>query len=56
LDEHPPPFGFRLTGYRLLNISVVFTFGMGMAILVYMGRSASPTTLDRIGGMVLGVM
>jgi len=56
LDELPPPLGVKLTGYRLLNMSVVFTFGMAKAILTYMGRSAMPTTLDWIGGALLAVI
>lgn len=56
LDELPPPLGVKLTGYRLLNMSVVFTFGMVKAILTYMGQSAMPTTLDWIGGAFLAVI
>lgn len=56
LDEHPPPLGVKLTGYRLLYMSVVFTVGMTKVILIYMGRSAMPTTLDWIGGTFLSVM
>ena len=56
MDEFPPPLGVKLTGYRLLNMSVVFIFGMAKAILTYMGRSAVPTTLDWIGGAFLAVM
>jgi len=50
LDELLPPLRVKLTGYRLLNMNAVFTFGMTKAILTYMGRSAMPTTLDWIGG------
>jgi hypothetical protein len=56
LDELPPPLGVKLTGYRLLNMSVVFIFGMTKAILTYMGQSVMPTTLDWIGGAFLAVM
>jgi hypothetical protein len=56
LDELPPPLGVKLTGYRLLNMSVMFTFGMSKAILTYMGRSAMPTTLELIGGTLLVVI
>ncbi|KAH9985921.1 hypothetical protein BJV77DRAFT_1071211 [Russula vinacea] len=45
-DGLPPPLGVKLTGYRLLNMSVVFVFGITKAILTYMGQSAVPTTLD----------
>ena len=53
LDELPPPLGVKLTGYRLLNMSVIFAFGTSKAILTYMGRSAMPTTLEFIGGTLL---
>ena len=56
MDELQPPLRVKLTGYRLLNMSVVFTFGVAKAILTYMGESAMPTTLDWIGGAFLAVM
>ena len=55
LDERPPLLGVKLTGYILLNISVVLTVGMTKAILTYMGQSAIPTTLDWIEGTFLAV-
>ena len=55
-DVPPPPLGVELTGYRLLNISVVFAFCLAKGILTYMGRSAMQTTLDWVSGGVLTVM
>ena len=55
----PPPLGVELSGYRLLNMSVVFAFGRfgpTKAILTYMGRSAMPTTLDWVSGACLAVI
>jgi hypothetical protein len=54
-DGLPPPLGVKLTGYRLLNMSVVFVFGITKAILTYMGQSALPTTLDWVSGAFLAV-
>ena len=45
-----------LVGYRLLNMSVVFSFGLTKAMLTYMDRSAMPTTLDWVSGVCLAVM
>ncbi|KAI0298129.1 hypothetical protein B0F90DRAFT_830869 [Multifurca ochricompacta] len=54
-DALPLPLGVKLTVYRLLNMSVVFTFGLAKAILTYMGQSVAPTTLDWISGALLAV-
>ncbi|KAK7688151.1 hypothetical protein QCA50_008521 [Cerrena zonata] len=43
----------KLTGYRLLNMAVIFTFGMVKAVLTYLGQSAAPTTIDWVAGVVL---
>ena len=55
LDVEQPPLGVKLTGYRLLNMGVVFAFGLTKAILTYMGQSAVPTTLDWVSGAFLAV-
>jgi len=58
-DNHgapPPPGGVKITGYRVLNMSVVFAFGLTKGILTYMGQSAAPTTLDWVSGAVLAVI
>ena len=52
----PPPLGVKLTGYRLLNMSVMFSFFLAKGILTYMGRSVMPTTLDWFSGGVLSVL
>jgi hypothetical protein len=54
-DGLPPPLGVKLTGYRLLNMSAVFVFGITKAILTYMGQSSVPTTLDWVSGAFLAV-
>ncbi|KAI9435752.1 hypothetical protein H4582DRAFT_620713 [Lactarius indigo] len=57
IDPRPsPPLGVKLTGYRLLNMTTVFSFGTAKAILTYMGRSTAPTTLDWVAGTLLAVL
>jgi len=56
LHDPPPPLGVKLTGYRLLNMSVIFDFCLAKAILTYMGQSVAPTTLDLVAGGVLTVV
>ena len=52
-DAALPPLGVKLTGYRLLNMTTVFSFGIIKAILTYMGQSTAPTTLDWVSGALL---
>jgi hypothetical protein len=37
MDATPPPLGVKLTGYRLLNMTTVFSFGFIKGILTYKG-------------------
>jgi len=55
-EEDPPPFGFKLTGYRLLNIAVIVGFGIFKAVRVYCGQTLTPTTLEIVGGAFLTLM
>ncbi|KAH9060680.1 hypothetical protein EDB87DRAFT_1614773 [Lactarius vividus] len=55
-DPTLPPLGVKITGYRLLNMMTVFSFGSAKAILTYMGQSAAPTTLDWVAGTLLAVL
>jgi len=55
-EEDPPPFRFKLTGYRLLNIAVIVGFGIFKAVRVYCGQPWTPTTLEIVGGTVLTLM
>jgi hypothetical protein len=52
----PPPLGVKLTGYRLLNMMTVFSFGITKGILAYLGQSTAPTTLDWVSGALLAVV
>jgi len=54
-DATPPPLGVNLTCYRLLNMTIVFSFGITKGILTYMGQSTAPTTLDWVSGALLAV-
>ncbi|KAI0247225.1 hypothetical protein BJV78DRAFT_953998 [Lactifluus subvellereus] len=55
LPPPPPPLGVKLTAYRLLNMSVVFSFGLTKGILTYMGQSIAPTMLDWVAGVLLTI-
>jgi len=46
----------KLTGYRLLNILVIFTIGLAKFILSLEGRSVTPTGLEWAGGSVLTIL
>ena len=53
VDATPPPLGVNLTGYRLVFMATVLSFGTVKTILAYMGQSIAPTTLDWVSGMFL---
>jgi len=55
-DVAPPPLGVKLTGYRLLFMTTVFSFGTVKGILTYMGQSIAPNTLDWVSGTFLAVV
>ena len=56
VDATPPPFGVKLTGYRLVSMATVFTFGTVRTILTYKGHSIAPTTSDWVSGTILMAM
>ena len=55
-EEDPPPLGFKLTGYRLLNVAVIVGFGILKAVRVHCGQPWTPTTLEIVGGTVWTLM
>jgi len=56
-DEGDPlPLRVRFTGYRLLNIVVIFTIGVAKLILSLNGQSIAPTGLEYAGGSVLAIL
>ena len=54
-QDHQPPLGVELTGYRLLTLVVILTFGIPKAISSYRGQAVS-TTLDWVSGTLLAAM
>ncbi|TDL15766.1 hypothetical protein BD410DRAFT_796040 [Rickenella mellea] len=44
----------ELTGYRLILITLTTSFGASKAILAYQGRSAAPTTVEWVFGVIIG--
>ncbi|KAH9956194.1 hypothetical protein BC827DRAFT_1157903 [Russula dissimulans] len=57
-DEDAPllPRRVKFTGYRLLNILVIFTIGLAKFILSLKGQSIAPTVLEWAGGSVLTIL
>jgi len=55
-DDEDVPLRVRLTGYRLLNIVVIFTIGVAKLILSLNGQSIAPTGLEYAGGSVLAIL
>jgi hypothetical protein len=51
-DDLSPPLGVKLTGYRLLNISVVLGFITVKVILARMGRPLMSTVDLLLGGFL----
>ena len=56
MDAPPLPLGVKLTGYRLVSITTVISFGTVKTILIYKGQSIAPTTLDWVSGICLTVV
>jgi len=57
-EAHDAPLSLRvkLTGYRLLNILIIFTIGLAKFILSLNGQSVAPTGLEWAGGSVLTIV
>ena len=51
-----PPLGVKLTVYRLLKMTIIFSFCFAKGILTYKGLSTVPTTVDWVSGGVLAVV
>ena len=47
---------FKLTVFRCLNIIVISTFATSKAYAAYRGESATPTTLDWVGGGLFAIL
>ena len=55
-EEDTLPLGFKVTGYRLLNIAVTVGFGIFKAVCVYCGQPLAPTTPEMVGGAFLTLL
>ena len=55
-DTTPPSLGVKLTGYRLVFVTTVLSFGTIKTILTYMGQTKTPTTLDWVSGTFLTIV
>jgi hypothetical protein len=53
--ESRPPLLIKLTGYRLLNVTLLSAFGMSRVVLQYKGQPVAPTTLEWVMGVVLTI-
>ncbi|TDL14462.1 hypothetical protein BD410DRAFT_681061, partial [Rickenella mellea] len=45
----------KLTGYRIILISLTALFGISKAILSYRGQSVAPTSLELLFGVVCSI-
>jgi len=56
VNPHFGPPRVPLTAYRILNMTVIISFGTAKAVLTAQGQSATPTTLDWLLGVVFAVI
>lgn len=52
---YQPLFAFKITGDRLLSMTLVTSFGAAKAILTYQGQSVLPTTMDWVLGGIITI-
>jgi len=55
-EDAPLPLGVKLTGYRLLNVVVMFTIGVAKFILSLKSQSVTLTGLELAEGSVLAIL
>ncbi|KAI0246436.1 hypothetical protein BJV78DRAFT_1286418 [Lactifluus subvellereus] len=55
-QQELPPLGVKLTGYRLLKITVILAFGISKAVFAYRGQSVVPTMPEWVAGTFLAVI
>jgi len=55
-QDHQPPLYVELTGYRLLNATLILAIGIRKAISSYHGQSVIPTTLGWVSGTLLATV
>ena len=49
------PSGSAVTGYRLINVIVILSFGIPKVVASYKGQSVTATTMDLILGVVFAI-
>ena len=55
-QDRRPPLGIMLTGYRLVNMTVILAFGIQKVVSSYHGQPVTPTTVELAVGTLLAVM
>lgn len=56
-EELPkPPLLVKVTGYRILNTSVIIGFGVWKSVASYRGDAILSTSLDLLLGVILATM
>ena len=53
--EPLPPLLVKVTGYRLLNVTLVLTFGVSRVVLKYHGQTVAPTILAWVMGVIITI-
>jgi len=53
--EPLPPLLVKVTGYRLLNVTLVLTFGVSRVVLKYHGQTVAPTILEWVMGVIITI-
>ena len=57
VESNPrPPLLVKLTGYRLLTIAIILSFGTAKAVKSLEGGTMTATWLDWVLGVFLGIM
>jgi hypothetical protein len=50
------PLGIKLTGYRLLSMTVILAFGIQKVVSSYHGQPVTPTMVELVVGTLLAIM
>ena len=55
-QQHRPPLGVELTGYRLLATGMILGLGIPKAVYSYRGQSLISNTADWVAGIVCALV
>ena len=55
-QQHRPPLGVELTGYRLLTTGMILGLGIPKAVYSYSGQSLISATLDWVACIICALM